>query len=736
MFENGLEWLKADFHLHTRKDKEFKYDGEDNDFIKDYVSHLKSEGVGVGVITNHNKFDAGEYKALKKRAKKESILILPGVELSVKEGNGIHTLIIFDPDDWIVNDENFISQFLTEAFAGIANSENSNTRCKFDLRDVIERLNSYGRDYFIIFAHVDQGNGLLKECTDGLLSSLSDITGFQDRVLALQKVRTGNSMERFEKSFGYQCTQVEGSDPKSMGQVGHCERKTYLKIGDLSFDAVKFALIDYSNRVSNSLPQVTHGYIDSISFVGGKLDDTTISLSPELNTFIGIRGSGKSSILEALRYTFDIKAQCDRQYKDELVKSVLGSGGQINVHIVDKYGKKYEVRRIYGERLNILDSNKNDLGITVDQILRNTLYFGQKDLSQSSSLKLQLLDKLVGNKIGDYSGELEKYCEELENCVNQLIKFNGIPAKIDELDTQRSNYEHGLKIFEERGIDEKLKKQTAFNLDRQKLSEIENNIALDIKSLEEVFTKLKVAYNALDDYNSDYNSEQIEIARNILHSISGYVSQIKNEVIKIKDLHEKYNEVIGQIDGKIESLKEEFAEVKRQITDKDLDVDSYSSLRENLETTKSQITALRNELCSFDGLKTNYLTAERKRNELLKNKFDAYLNEIQSINETQPELMVEIFFKGDKDKFFERLKASFKGTGITESKYKTIADQFTDFVMLIEDVILNEGAKCKKILSDAELVKLRDKIFEKYGEMIRDETPNRVEIKYHGKPLK
>mgnify|MGYP001001135279 CR=1 FL=1 len=25
MFENGCEWVRCDFHLHTQKDKEFKY---------------------------------------------------------------------------------------------------------------------------------------------------------------------------------------------------------------------------------------------------------------------------------------------------------------------------------------------------------------------------------------------------------------------------------------------------------------------------------------------------------------------------------------------------------------------------------------------------------------------------------------------------------------------------------------------------------------------------------------
>lgn len=100
MFENGLTWVKADFHLHTHKDKEFKYSGEENSFVKEYIAQLKSESVSVGVITNHNKFDEGEYKALKKSGRKEGILILPGVELSVKEANTVVILIRLNLTGW------------------------------------------------------------------------------------------------------------------------------------------------------------------------------------------------------------------------------------------------------------------------------------------------------------------------------------------------------------------------------------------------------------------------------------------------------------------------------------------------------------------------------------------------------------------------------------------------------------------------------------------------------------
>ncbi len=107
MFESGLEFLRADFHLHTQKDKEFSYSGEPNDFVKSYISALKQANISVGVITNHNKFDKDEYKALKRAASKEKIFILPGVELTVKEGaNGIHTLIVFNPDEWLENGNN------------------------------------------------------------------------------------------------------------------------------------------------------------------------------------------------------------------------------------------------------------------------------------------------------------------------------------------------------------------------------------------------------------------------------------------------------------------------------------------------------------------------------------------------------------------------------------------------------------------------------------------------------
>ena len=99
-FLYGSRWLRVDFHLHTNADKEFSYEGDMDFYYSNYINALISAEIEVGVITNHNKFDYKEFKALKKTARKKGIFLLPGLELSVNDGaNGIHTLIVYI-DKW------------------------------------------------------------------------------------------------------------------------------------------------------------------------------------------------------------------------------------------------------------------------------------------------------------------------------------------------------------------------------------------------------------------------------------------------------------------------------------------------------------------------------------------------------------------------------------------------------------------------------------------------------------
>lgn len=736
MFESGLQYVRADFHLHTLKDKEFTYSGESTSFVGDYVSALKNASINVGIITNHNKFDIEEYKAIRKAAKKQDIFILPGVELTVKEGaNGIHTLIVFNPEEWLENGNNHIQTFLTAAFATISNPENRNTKSIFDLKNVFDQLDAYGRDYFIVFAHVDQNSGLFNECRGGLLESLAGFAPFRHRVLGLQKSRTRDNLGKFEKCCGYLPALVEGSDPKSISDIGKGDRCTYLKIGEYSYAAIKFALQDYRDRVSESVPDNKHGFIESISFQGGKFDGQTIMFSRELNTLIGIRGSGKSSILEAVRYVLGLTAQMDKDYKESLVKNVFGSGGKATLNVIDKHGKHYSVSRILGERINVLDEAGNDLNINPISLFDGVQYFGQKDLSSSADHENGLLEKLISGRIGQPSN--------LDNCVNELIKtverlldVSKIPQQMTEVTTQQTELEHKLSIFEEKGVADKLKKQSGYATDTAKLDAVKNRIDTVLRDIRTAFSKNSVVSSALDGYSSDFNKDIFGDVSIVLSSIDAQLAQIGSCIVEIEKQRSGMDDLISRLKERIDSLADEFAEIKREIKDDTLDVDSFVKMTAELQKTKEKLKQLSEEASSKSKIEASFTKATRERNEALLATYNAYKAETERINQNQTELKIEITFKGDREGFKAQLKNDFKGTGISDIKYQAICDSFTDYAAIIEDWIVCDGSKLKGIVTPGEYVKLEDKLRGQYEELLNRQVENKVDIYYHGKLLR
>lgn len=736
MFETGLQYVRADFHLHTCKDKEFVYSGEQNSFVNDYVSALKNANINVGVITNHNKFDREEYKAIRKAAKKQDIFILPGVELTIKEGaNGIHTLIVFNPDEWFEDGNNHIQTFLTAAFATIPNPENRNTKSVYDLKNVFEQLDAYGRDYFIIFAHVDQNSGLFSECKGGLLESLAGFAPFRNRVLGLQKARTRDNLNQFERCCGYLPALVEGSDPKSIMDIGKGDKCTYLKIGEYSYAAIKFALQDHGDRVSENVPNNKHGFIESISFQGGKFDGQTIMFSRELNTLIGIRGSGKSSVLEVVRYVLDLPAQMDKEYKESLVKNVFGSGGKATLSVIDKHGKRYSVSRIFGERINVLDENGNDLNINPISLFDGVQYFGQKDLSGSADHENGLLEKLISGRIGKPSN-LDSCVNELVRTVEQLLDVSKIPQQMTEVTTLQTELEHKLSIFEEKGVAEKLKKQSGYATDTTKLDAVKNRIDAILRDIRNAFSKNAVASNALDGYCSDFNKDILDDVSAVLSLIDAQLTQIGSCIAEIEKQSSCMKDIISHLKERTNSLADEFAEIKREIKDETLDVDSFVKMTAELHKTKEKLKQLNEEASSKSKIEASFTKATRERNEALLATYNAYKAETERINQNQTELKIEITFKGERESFKSQLKNDFRGTGISDIKYQAICDAFTDYAAIIEDWIICDGSKLKGIVTSGEYVKLDDKLRSQYEELLSRQVENKVDIYYHGKLLR
>ena len=734
LFQNGSVWLRADFHLHTKADKEFRpYTGDDTSFVQEYIDKLVEQDIRIGVITNHNKFEKGEFIALKMKAKEQSVGLFPGVEFSLKEG--IHALLVFD-DAWYKGENDNINDFLRTAFYGIPNYDippysNSN----YDLKETVEKLDKIGHNYFIILAHVDTTNGLNEVLKGRTREAFIQHESF-NRVLAIQK--SGN-LERYNslcKLAEREVACVEGSDNAQQGIEGLGTGKvTYLKIGDFNLEALQYALIDHKNRIcKKDKPLIQNSWIKSISFQGGMLNEKIISLTPELNSLIGIRGSGKSSILEILRYALNIplgSQTIDSEYKNDLITHVLKSGGKVVVELVNRQGETYRVERIYGQKEDIYKGNDLQQGITLDAILQRPIYFGQKDLSnKNADFENDLIKKLVGGQLATIYKRIDAQKIEIQRIVNGLKEFQNLSTLRKETEIQKNNAEHKLKLFAEKGISEKLQKQTNFESDITRVSNYISGLNSYISDLQstienhEYILKPIVLSDVNKDIEADIVSQQEELKKEfeVLKSVYG-------NTLKLRDV---FTAKLNVLKEKREALKEEFAQIKREIDIPELNPDDFIKINRELETSKMKLLEIDKSEAKRKELVKNLSYSCVKLDALWHEEFTTLQKEVDKINNSGTKLNIEILYKARKDKFLIKLQDFCRGTGIRTTSIEAIIDAYADFIDIWKDNYL----KLANILNENQLIDFKKRFTDNFFDLLTFRVENKFIINYQGKPLK
>lgn len=746
IFRYGATWIQSDFHLHTIADKEFKFKGEDNNFIKEYVLALKQNNINIGVIANHNKFDLQEFKALRKQANKETIFLLPGLELSINEGsNGIHTIIIFS-DEWLENGNDYINQFLNVAFQGKTPNEfeQENGRSSSDLLTTFQQLESYNRDYFVVFAHVEQKNGLWNELSGG---KLGDLKGkrfeiVRKRTLGFQKVRTSNQKNNVQQWLGdWYPAELEGSDCKEISQIGK-GRPCYIKLGAFSFDAVKFSLADKSNRVSKIAISHKHSHIRSVKFTGGTLNKEEISFSPELNTMIGIRGSGKSSILEAIRYALEIpfgEKTGDQKYKQNLIGHTLSSGGKIEIEAVDRYGQIYTIRRIWEEPFSeVFIDGKSHPGLSIrETILHKPIYFGQKDLSNTGEgFEKDLVEKLLGSKLDDIRRKISEQKSKVVHAVSKLQNIALVKEQLIEQKQIKQDIEHRLKIYKDYGVEEKLQKRLDFEND---IRLMKKGIQLSHDFVESLKTLLSEHQDDLYDFKGYTSKHNSQLFTKFYHKYELYctlVSYIEKWIHEEKTVSETLLAYQEELAGIRKNMVEEFAEIERKLADQLLNTTSQNISSNEFLLLKKRLTVADQLISQLDKqeeqstiLEKSLLRELSMLNELMHTEFTMIKTELDKVGSQESSISITSAYKSDKSAFFNFLKDVFKGSGIHEKTYQGIVEQYVDFISIYKDI---DNAK-DKFGSNPQI--FYDMFMKNLKSLLTYQTPNKFTILYRGKEL-
>jgi len=750
VFDRGAEWVRTDFHLHTIKDpgasrRPFRdeYRGEDengnpkeNRFAKDWIARLKANAVRVAAVTNHNHFDRDEYKSLRKLGTREGILVLPGVELGVKEGGGgIHTLIVFDPDGWVFNeqDDDRIKRFLLGQFTGVPDE---GSRTKDDLCGCLEALDDFGHDYFIVFAHVEGDNGVLAELDGDHLAHVIERCGrrWRECVLGLQKVKSEETLTaRWPTSMPLPAF-VEGSDPKRVDEVGGGDRHCYLKIGELSYASVKFALHDWRQRVSREIVGLRQApRLHRIAFTGGLLHGQSFPLSDHLTCLIGSRGSGKSSVVECLRYGLGLEpGESDLKYKNGLVSAMLANGGEVSIVGSTADGVSFEVKRPLGYEPAVVLAGKSTRLRPLD-ILPELLYFGQKDLGhRHPGFEDELFAKLVGTRPTEERALEETRLAAVKLAVDEWRSVLRASEKESEYAQEEEKLRYQLSVFREKGVEAQLEVLTTFDTDKKNLAEF-------IGDLQTLRSRLERPPDEWDEIANQWPS----LKSGLLAELADQVAKDQAEFEKIRSdqaaVLERFDKLLGSLRASLVAVQEnererqeEFAALQREIDSPGLNLAEFRSLKSRHEQLVKLLKAAGNRKEMADEAMLRVGESARALHDLWREWHRSEHRQLELKSESMTEaLELSIEFEGHREEFKSFLKSKLSGTGFRSASLDKLVEEFRNGLVLFE-----RRHEIEELLGgSADVAKLETGLLEHLGEILTYRVPDRRVVRFDGVPI-
>ncbi len=752
-FPEGSEYLKADFHLHTKVDKEFKTEiSNDEEFAEKYVNELKKKDIKIGAITNHNKFEKDEFEVIKTAAVYDGIFLLPGIELSVNDGKrGLHILIIFAPEDAEkdVNETSKIEKLLSLAFKGKPrfDGEGNPLLCDLNLDNTITELNDLKCHYFLILAHANNNCGFFKELEGGRVKDFLRNGYFRKQILACQDV-SGSSKSTFlnnwvkevakesgRSEINYIPAFISASDPKKIEEIGI--KYSYLKIGDYSFDAVKFSLMNHELRIKNEVPQVDYPWIKTVRVDTGKaMSHVAIRLNCDMTNLIGIRGSGKSAFIEAIRYALELDAKEDVEYKEGLLEYAIGSGGKVILEIMGS-GQVYRIERIMGERAKMYREMDYIPNLHPSSVFP-VVYYGQKDIQKQSmirELQIELVDQFISEKLQTIQEQIIEKEDEIKDKIKTLRNLSEKIKKKEDYEAKKASLEAKIAVFQKMQIADKLEKEANFKKDEvifEKLAKFKEDSKEGISDLKE---KIENNFSYILPISSKENPKLfIELEKQILNLKEVWLKQIEEMEKTGKYSFTEFEKLRQKFFEAKESIQEEIAKIKREINVTEVSPDDFGRFVKEIEQVKVAIS----EIEKYD---RQLMVLEKTKNSLysdLQNLWHKQWSERnkkkEEINASQKIIQLEIEYKGNKTSYVEFLKEMFRGTKLRGDKLEKLANSFSDNIELFSS-IENKEIFQEIGFTDNEWSKLEERFLEQEEVLCLFRVPDLIEIKYDGKPI-
>ena len=196
--------------------------------------------------------------------------------------------------------------------------------------------------------------------------------------------------------------------------------------------------------MTNTTTATGNGFhrLRSVSIIGGFLDGQTFDLADGLNCVIGARGTGKTTVLEFVRYAMDAMPADPAAQKrvESLVEKNL-AGGRVQVAVQTKDGLSYIVSRSAGEDPVVLteDGTATEISLRAGGLFKIDI-FSQNEveaIADQASSQLDLIDNFETEELSAIGHRARTLRADLEASASKIAplrqKVDAIAEELKEL---------------------------------------------------------------------------------------------------------------------------------------------------------------------------------------------------------------------------------------------------------------------------------------------------------------
>ena len=596
----GSEWRIWDLHFHTPSSYDYQDKSVKN---QDIINALSENNVSVVAITDHHVIDIERIEDLQRLGKEKNIVVLPGIEFCSELGGSeaIHFIGIF-PETANLNT-------IWTKIQG---------QCNLTPEDIVSRgqervVCSFEKTSSLIIelgGLVTIHAGKKSNSIEGIKNNLLVKQEFKQQLLStyhpLLEVGKIEDIENYKSNV---FPNIKFSLPIIMCSDNHnireytTKEKLWIK-AETTFEGLKQILFEPEDRVriQTTKPDEKNVYqvIDSITLDEDEFWHGKIFLNPNLNTIVGGRSTGKSSLLKA---------------------------------IAAKHGnKEVEENDFIRQHLDGISIRWQDGN---DQLGREIEYFRQSymhDIAFDSEKTNRIVDSIIKDK--DEAGLLKAYNERLTDISKEISEgvFSIFQMQKDIVSVTKSLSEKGNKD----GVEKQLSLLKLKAADLQKGSELspEERMSFDtyLHQIQEKKKQIAGADNDLGLLNKMKNVTPFEPTfkdkwqfNQLSFPLNQYDIDRLYEGLKVKTETE-WGNIVQQFIEKTSKAKEQINTDIQTIMTYDVYKKGIHAFEDNkeLKDINGKIIEEEKNLETINGLQSRLEHIRKLRNSLIQKIIDAH----------------------------------------------------------------------------------------------------------------